>query len=1142
MTDAADLRTVDAEARRRALDVEGSFIVQAPAGSGKTELLAQRVLALLASVAQPESILAITFTRKAAAEMRERIVGALRAVADPAQERRLLREDTRELARAALVADARHGWGLLANPGRLRIQTIDSLNHMLARRLPLLSGLGAEVAVEDRAQHAHRLAAERLLLHLEDGEPAHAAAVRRVLVHLDNRVHAFVELVGEMLARREAWLPVLPSGALDDAARTARLRIGLEAVRARPAQLTLAGLKEALPDSWLARAVACAARAAAALNGKYADSPIAACAAGRVPGADPADLPVWQGLAQLLLIKDGTLRSRFDVTVGLGGNGAGRAVTDEVQSLQGELAGQPHAVALLHATRELPEARYAEVEWELLLALFALLRLAAAELDVVFAERGRIDHPRAALAARAALGSEDEPTDTALALDAQLAHVLVDEFQDTSESQVQLLRRLTAGWEPDDGRTLFLVGDPMQSIYRFRHAEVGLFLEVRDHGLGPLRPEALTLAVNFRSTQPIVAWVNRSFATVLGAHDDELRGQVAYAASTPAPAAGDAGGVQVHLAVGRGAAQEAREIADVVERRLAETAQCTEGGPGRVAILVRGRAHLQAIVPELRARGIAWRASDIDPLATRPAVRDLRALTAALEHRGDRTAWLATLRAPWCGLVLADLHALCGEERERTLIDLLRDHTVCSRLGPEARERLERTLPVLEAALLERPRLGLALTVERAWHALGGPATLDSAEQLAEARAYLDLLVDLEQRGRGRIDEDSIEDELAHFYSPAGGSLQARVEIMTIHRAKGLQFDTVIVPGLERGIPSDAPTMLRWTKLPDVDGESLLVAPVKAIGGQPGALYRWLGTLERERSEHERRRLLYVAATRAERCLHWFGSLPPGKATPRAGTALAQLWPVLEPESGELAAAIVAPSDGEVDDAQLAPEPWLRRLPAQWRVPPPPAGPPLAPVTPPPTRIGETLVFDWASETARHVGTVVHRELQLLSRLAEQGATWPAQRASEAPRFASELAELGVPGERRAAAVARVLDALRRTLADERGRWLLGTHSGGSASELALTGRLNGEIVSVVIDRSFIDAAGVRWIVDYKTSSHEGGGLDDFLDAEQDRYRTQLERYARLMQAVGPQPIRLGLYFPLLSAWREWPTGRDEPD
>ena len=133
----------------------------------------------------------------------------------------------------------------------------------------------------------------------------------------------------------------------------------------------------------------------------------------------------------------------------------------------------------------------------MLKALLVVLRLGAGELKFVFAERKAADYPEFAAAARQALGTPDEPTDTALALDARLRHVLVDEFQDTSEAQVRLLESLTAGWEAGDGRTLFLVGDPMQSIYRFRNAEVGLFLDVRDHGLGGARARAADAARQF---------------------------------------------------------------------------------------------------------------------------------------------------------------------------------------------------------------------------------------------------------------------------------------------------------------------------------------------------------------------------------------------------------------------------------------------------------------------------------------------------------------------------------------------------------------------------------------------------------------------------------------------------------------------
>jgi ATP-dependent exoDNAse (exonuclease V) beta subunit len=108
----------------------------------------------------------------------------------------------------------------------------------------------------------------------------------------------------------------------------------------------------------------------------------------------------------------------------------------------------------------------------------------------------------------------------------------MDEFQDTSFNQYELLKRLTAGWQPEDGHTLFVVGDPMQSIYRFREAEVGLFLAAREHGIGQVPLEFLRLAVNFRSQQGIVDWINQRFPDVLPADDNVTGGAVSYAPST----------------------------------------------------------------------------------------------------------------------------------------------------------------------------------------------------------------------------------------------------------------------------------------------------------------------------------------------------------------------------------------------------------------------------------------------------------------------------------------------------------------------------------------------------------------------------------------------------------------------------------
>jgi len=1137
----AELLLADRQARRAALDVERSFIVQAPAGSGKTELLTQRFLALLVAVGQPEALLAITFTRKAAAEMRNRILESLRLCADPAA---ALREETRALAMRVLEFDARHGWGLLRNPSRLRVLTIDALNQSLARRLPVLSGLGAGLGIDEDGLELYQLAAERLLLHLPCGEPRMAEAVAILLEHLDNNVGRLVGLVSGMLAHREAWLPVLPAD-LAGYGQEGEARRELEAARADIVRGHLESLLASFPPDLLAEACGHAQAAAQVLREEgRTDSPILGCAAG-VPGATLADVPCWQGLAAFLLKADGAPRRKFDVSVGVrpkDDKHPGRALLKaRIEAVADEFARHEDLFEPLYATRQLPPCAYEDAEWMVLESLLLVLRLAAAELKTVFAERRTADYPEFAAAARLALGTVDEPTDTALALDARLRHVLVDEFQDTSEAQVELLQGLTAGWERGDGRTLFLVGDPMQSIYRFRNAEVGLFLDVRDRGLGAIKLESLTLRVNFRSAEPIVRWVNDGFARVLPPRDDVLRGAVKYSASVADESAGTGGGVHLHAFLRSSRRFEAQTVADIIEQRQAEQADA------RIAILVQGRSHLLDIVVELARRGIRYQATDIDPLGARPAVLDLLALTRGLSHLGDRASWLGILRAPWCGLTLADCHTLFGDERHAAVLRLLQDPARRSLLAPAARCRLERCLPVLEQALDERRRFGLCVAVERAWHSLGGPSTLGTERELGEARAYFDALAAVEAEAPGApVDLAQLGEALLELYAPAEPRPDTHVELLTIHKSKGLQFDTVIVPGLERVGRSDTTPLLRWVKLPRRGGHQLIIAPVAATGvDEANPLYRWLGRLEREKLQQEKRRLLYVAATRAERSLHLLGSCEviadrkTGELKVRApseSSALGLLWanPVV---GAEFDRRLAETGDFAGEPGKPIPrDPLLSRLPADWQRPAAPPAPvitirELARVT-----AATTLEFDWASATARHVGTVVHRELQRLA-----CGLAPLQLDDERcrvlqRRFTAELAELGVPHERREAAAARAVEAIRRMLADGRGRWLLQPSHGDAQSELALTGLVERVVVSVIIDRTFIDEEGVRWVVDYKTSSHEGAGLEEFLDSERERYRPQLERYARLLRGLGTEPIRLGLYFPLLTAWREWPA------
>ena len=113
---------------------------------------------------------------------------------------------------------------------------------------------------------------------------------------------------------------------------------------------------------------------------------------------------------------------------------------------------------------------------------------------------------------------------------------------------------------------------------------------------------------------------------------------------------------------------------------------------------------------------------------------------------------------------------------------------------------------------------------------------------------------------------------------------------------------------------------------------------------------------------------------------------------------------------------------------------------------------------------------------------------------------------------------------------------MQNLVEDDRGRWLLaGTELHREvASELALSGFVGRSIVNGVIDRTFVDGEGTRWIVDFKTSLHSGAGLEEFLGSEAIRYQPQLRRYAELMRAFHPgEPVKAALYFPLLKAWQE---------
>ena len=192
-----------------------------------------------------------------------------------------------------------------------------------------------------------------------------------------------------------------------------------------------------------------------------------------------------------------------------------------------------------------------------------------------------------------------------------LRHILVDEFQDTSLAQFDLVEVLTAGWEEGDGRTLFVVGDPMQSIYQFREAEVGLFLRARDRGIGGVRLKALQLTRNFRSVPKLIEWTNDAFSTLFPVQDDLRASAVSFTRSVAGKGTAPATDAEPRPRTIQSASPVLIRCFDN-DHRETETAAITQriadlrsSDPrATIAVLVASRSHAAPIITSLEARNI----------------------------------------------------------------------------------------------------------------------------------------------------------------------------------------------------------------------------------------------------------------------------------------------------------------------------------------------------------------------------------------------------------------------------------------------------------------------------------------------------------------------------------------------------------
>ena len=1109
----------DKKARNEALDIRHSFHLEAPAGSGKTWLLTGRFLELLGEVDHPHEILALTFTNKAAGEMRERIRNLLnRAVAGDTP--RSPQEEP--LLQAAVRASQRQPAHRLAAPDGLRIMTFHGFCLHLVQRAPIEASVtpGSRVMSDEEQQQLRTQVAAATIHELlqRSRKDLLRQAVENRLLRLNNRWLALRDQLADLIERRDLLQDLLalmgsyPDRQQLEVTLTERLERLLQLLVAR---CSLAFESTFLGENW--------PDFIAHLHKNGAEAGIRL--PGTLPPAEATQLEKWQEIASVLTTADGKPRKQVGPATGFYSGFSKSKWAEAILKLPAE------TLHHLQDLKTLPSVSDGTADLD---ALYDLILVVGETLNLYRSacrQRHLLDYVELEQAALR-LFDQETPTDLQLFLDRKIQHLLVDEFQDTNRSQWLLLQHLCSGWLPDSGRTLFVVGDPKQSIYAFRKAEVSLFLEAKKGlpipGQNRFALRCLQLEANFRSNHRLVDWTNELFGqTIMNRADpevDEVPYVDAVALVEPIPDQ-----LSLNLFSSEDQSVDPREIeAEWLGKAVRHELKQLTGGE-KIGILLFARTHLSQYLQGLQRAGVAVQVQEGTPLLAHREVLHLRQITHALVRPQDDLAWASLLRAPWCQLTLEQFVEV-GRRPELSWLEKIRATKTDFPLVAELWQAITRS----------RQRLGrgeLSTLVENVWLELGGPevvASNGSSASVANCRSFLDLLSRAEQ---GIPEETLVKAELLlqNAYAPPDpGAAPSPVELMTVHRAKGLEFDVLFLPFLDwnplsGGRGPHPPYLLE--RLPGSSGELLIaMAPDRRRDNSVG-IYQLLRRLRERKKLAEAKRIFYVAATRARRSLYLSGIVRAknGEISSRKESPLGWLdnhYGLKQSENGGLVAENNSFLDLYLNPVLTSVDPdehaEVTDLPESLPFEPEP----LPYITVAPSQLTERVEQIQGEEedpNARARGAVTHRLLEYI------------EKENPMPQTAAVVAALVSEGvlEMEAQELAEeILQEIQDCLQEDFFNWLLRKDHPQAYCEWSLEDRpAEGQIRTGIVDRVVFDGDN-WWVVDYKTSRPAAGEKDeDFLEREVDIYRPQLLAYKEMVANylnVELNAVRPVLYFTAL--------------
>tara|TARA_B100001250_G_scaffold414631_1_gene455005 strand:+ start:5216 stop:7909 length:2694 start_codon:yes stop_codon:yes gene_type:complete len=856
----------DLSERREALDINRSFIIQAPAGSGKTELLIQRYLSLLLEVSVPEQVLAVTFTRKASIEMKERVVGAINSAKDHAPPTEDFKILTYNLAKSVLKKSLTHSWNIDIQSHRLRIETIDAVSSSIADNMPILSGGISRYKRTDNPSKYYLLAIKKFIQRANNS-PELSNALKKILIHIDGNYKQLNQLFSDMLSTRDQWLPYLSSDNISN-------KSNVENAISRIIEDCLLEIKNNIPISIFDTVPTIAREISIKKSDKYSVE-LWKKSDGMIP-TSKRYLNDWKFISHLLITNNNSWRKIIPSSFNLSKDDeAKKTIISEISKIKNN----QYLNSLLVKLKNLPDYRYNTEQWDIYNLLRLILINLVAELKVVFTESRITDFIEINLSASEALGSVDDPSDLLLALDHSIRHILVDEFHDTSFTQFKLIKALISGWQENDGRTVFFVGDPMQSIYGFRDADISIFNSIKLNGIGGIKVQPLFLCNNFRSSSSIVDWLNAKFSHLFINNKDPLLDSPQFSPSISRRSlTNNDSFIKSYILKNDNKLNEAIKVIDILKKEI-------ERDPNqKIGILVRSRNHLLGLHNLLKLNKIKVNALEIEPLRSSLVIQDLIGLTRGMLHLGDRAAWLSILRSPWCGITWSHLVKLLEDKDDMTIFQILNSKDKFDEISDDSNDRLIRLRDVLNNSNSYRADSTLTEWIKRTWLDLNGPSLLENSDQLFHIEKFFEILSTIEDKG-------DLEDPVllgSHFdtYIPNDNQDCTNINIMTIHKSKGLEFDTVIILGLGRTSPTEKNKLIDWLEYKNNDNKNLIFSPIHQANHENDYLSKFINMIKNKNRDLERIRLFYVATSRAKERLYLVASIKPGIKKPNSRSFL----------------------------------------------------------------------------------------------------------------------------------------------------------------------------------------------------------------------------------------------------------------